>query len=242
MNRKPLIGVTPYANDNGEHYVPVGYINGLIETGCQPMVIDYQGVDAENLKKIASILDGMIFSGGVDVTPKFYGEQDWPEAGRHFCERDELEIAMFNMIYEAKKPILGICRGLQIINVAMGGSLVQHVPKIYGNALTHQQKDANPPFVHNVTISENTLTHSIFGVDNLMVNSYHHQSAARVAEGLKVTAKASDGVIEALEGTEESFLVCLQWHPEKTLGIDEYSIKPFQALAEAARKFVCAHG
>lgn len=238
MSRKPLIGVTPYSNDNGERYVPVGYIQGIIDVGCQPLVLNYQGFDEENLKKIADILDGMVFAGGKDVDPEFYGETDWPEAGSHLRERDQMEIALLKMLYADSKPILGICRGLQIINVALGGSLVQHVPKVYGNSLTHQQKSGEPPFVHEVELCEGSRVREIFGEDRIMINSYHHQSADRVAECLRVTAKAPDGVVEALEGRDERFLVCLQWHPEKTLGMDEHSIKPFKALRKAVDDYL----
>lgn len=238
MSRRPLIGVTPYVNDNGERYVPVGYINGIIEVGCQPLVINYQGCDEENLEKIAGILDGMVFSGGKDVDPEFYGETDWPEAGSHLRDRDEVEIYLLKNLYAAGKPILGICRGLQIINVALGGSLVQHVPKIYGDSLTHQQKGAEPPFVHEVEFEKGSRVREIFGQDKIMINSYHHQSADRVADALKITARASDGVVEALEGKDDRFLVCLQWHPEKTLGMDEHSIKPFKALRKAVDEYL----
>lgn len=238
MSRKPLIGVTPYTNDNGERYVPTGYIQGLIDVGCQPMVINYQGFDTENIGRIAGILDGMVFAGGKDVDPEFYGETDWPEAGSHLRERDLMEIALLKTLYADGKPILGICRGLQIINVALGGTLVQHVPKVYGDGVTHQQHTGEPPFIHEVELFEGSRVREIFGEDRIMINSYHHQSADRVADCLKITAKAPDGVVEALEGTDERFLVCLQWHPEKTLGKDEHSIKPFKALRRAVDKYL----
>jgi putative glutamine amidotransferase len=238
MSRKPLIGVTPYSHDNGERYVPTGYIQGIIEVGCQPLVINYQGFDGENLKNIAGILDGMVFAGGKDVDPAFYGETNWPEAGSHLPERDEMEIALLKMLYAEGKPVLGICRSLQIINVALGGSLVQHVPKIYGDSITHQQESGEPPFVHEVEFEAGSRVREIFGEDRIMINSYHHQSADRVAEALRITAKAPDGVVEALEGRDERFLVCLQWHPEKTLGMDEHSIKPFKALRKAVDEYL----
>ena len=193
-------------------------------------VIDYMTFDLEKLPALAEELDGMIFSGGPDVDPVRYGETDWPEAGSHVPQRDELEIRLLKLLLPKNTPVLGICRGLQIINAGMGGTLVQHVPKVYG--CVHQQEENDPPFVHEVTLTPGSRTATIFGTEKLMTNSYHHQSAREVAPGLVAVGKAGE-VIEALEMPGDRFLVCLQWHPEKTLGMDEYSILPFQALRKA---------
>lgn len=232
-NKKPIVGVTPYMHDNGERYVPEGYITGIVDTGCEPLVIDYMTVKTEDLPGIVAKLDGMVFSGGPDVDPALYGEEDWPEAGRHVKERDEIESGLVKLIKDTDMPVLGICRGLQLVNAAMGGSLVQHVPKVYGDKYKHQQKDGDPTFIHPVSITPGTRTAGIFGNTEFMIDSYHHQAAKEPAPGLVVTAKAPDGVTEALEMPGDRFFVLLQWHPEKTLYKDEYSIKPFEALKKA---------
>lgn len=231
--KKPVIGVTPYMHDDGTRYVPEGYITGIVDTGCEPYVIDYMTVKVEELPEIVAKLDGMVFSGGVDVNPEIYGEEDWPEAGRHVKERDDIETALARMLKDSDMPVLGICRGLQIVNAALGGSLVQHVPKIYGDSLKHQQKPEDPPFIHPVSITPGTRTAEIFGATEFMIDSYHHQSAKAIAPGLVVTAKAPDGCVEAIEMPGDRFFVLLQWHPEKTLYKDEYSIKAFEALRKA---------
>lgn len=229
--KKPVIGITPYRkSETGERYMPEGYVKGIEAIDCEMRVIDYMTFDLEKLPALAEELDGMIFSGGPDVDPVRYGETDWPEAGSHVPQRDELEIRLLKLLLPKNTPVLGICRGLQIINAGMGGTLVQHVPKVYG--CVHQQAENDPPFVHEVTLTPGSRTATIFGTEKLMTNSYHHQSAREVAPGLVAVGKAGE-VIEALEMPGDRFLVCLQWHPEKTLGMDEYSILPFRALRKA---------
>ncbi|MBQ4089869.1 MAG: gamma-glutamyl-gamma-aminobutyrate hydrolase family protein [Clostridia bacterium] len=231
--KKPVVGVTPYMHDDGTRYVPEGYLTGIIDTGCEPLVIDYMTVKVEELPAIVEKLDAMVFSGGVDVDPKVYGEEEWPETGRHVQERDEIEVALARMLIKTDMPVLGICRGLQIVNAALGGTLVQHVPKVYGDSLKHQQKDGDPTFIHPVSITPGSRVAEIFGETEFMIDSYHHQSAKDAAPGFEVVAKAPDGCVEALELPGDRFFVLLQWHPEKTLYKDEYSIKPFQALRKA---------
>ncbi|MGI6240010.1 MAG: gamma-glutamyl-gamma-aminobutyrate hydrolase family protein [Christensenellales bacterium] len=233
---KPLIGVTPYAKkETGERYVPEGYLKGIVDSGGTPHMIDYANFPLGALPQLADELDALVLSGGADVDPAYYGETDWPEAEKHIEKRDKLEIELFKLMFARKKPILGICRGQQVINVAMGGSLVQHVPKVYGTV--HQQDaDDQLHFWHDVEITPGSLVARVFGVETLLTNSYHHQSVACVADGLIVTARARDGVIEAMEYAGDQFVLCLQWHPEKTIGIDEYSIKPFEALRAAIRR------
>ncbi len=235
-NKKPVIGVTPYVHDNGERYVPEGYLTGIIDTGCEPYVIDFMTVKVEELPAIVEKLDGMVFSGGADVNPVIYGEEDWPEAGRHIKERDDVEYALANMLKDSDMPVLGICRGLQIVNASLGGSLVQHVPKVYGDEFKHQQKPEDPPFIHPVSLEPGSRTAEIFGATEFMIDSYHHQSAKDIAPGFKVVGRAPDGVVEAIELPGERFFVLLQWHPEKTLYKDEYSIRAFEALRDAIDK------
>lgn len=150
--KKPVIGITPYRkSETGERYMPEGYVKGIEAIDCEMRVIDYMTFDLEKLPALAEELDGMIFSGGPDVDPVRYGETDWPEAGSHVPQRDELEIRLLKLLLPKNTPVLGICRGLQIINAGMGGTLVQHVPKVYG--CVHQQEENDPPFVHEVTLT-----------------------------------------------------------------------------------------
>lgn len=231
---KPIIGVIPYERPGRkERYIPEGYLNGIIEAGGTPRTIDYVDFPLDAIETLADELDGIVFTGGKDVSPDRYGEEPWPELGMILPERDALEIPLVKAIFARKKPMLGICRGLQVINVALGGTLIQDIPRVYGTR--HEQGKSGPAFAHEVDIHPGSRLAEILGTTALMTNSYHHQSANRVAPGLMISARARDGVIEALEYPGDQFLVCLQWHPEKTLGLDEYSIKPFHALLKAAR-------
>lgn len=233
--KKPVIGLIPYVRSGSdERYTPEGYLNGVSQAGGEPRIIDYVDFPLDTVEALADALDGMVFTGGKDVDPANYGAQPWPETGPVIPARDALEIPLLRALIARGKPILGICRGLQVINVALGGTLIQHVPKVYGTV--HQQGKDSPLFSHEVDIVPGSRVAQIFGVTTLATNSYHHQSADRVAPGLVISARARDGVVEALEAPGDQFLVCLQWHPEKTLGMDEFSFKPFQALLAAVGK------
>ncbi len=233
--KRPVIGVIPYERADGSgRYVPEGYLDGVREAGGEPRYIDYVDFPLDAVEALADELDGMVFTGGKDVAPENYGELPWPELGPVLPDRDALEIPLVKAMFARKKPILGICRGLQVVNVALGGTLIQHVPKVYGT--DHQQQKDDPPFTHDVDIVPGSRTATIFGATSIRTNSYHHQSADRVAPGLVISARARDGAVEALEYAGDPFVVCLQWHPEKTLGMDEYSIKPFRALLAEIRR------
>lgn len=231
--RRPIVGLIPYdVNGTRKKYMPLGYLEGVESAGCEPYIIDYDAFELDKIDELAHMLDGMLFTGGVDVDPARYGETKWAQTGRLIPNRDRLEAALFKSFFPLNKPILGICRGQQTINVCMGGTLVQDVPTVYGTL--HQQPPGNP-FWHKIHIKPGSRVAEIFGATEFVTDSYHHQSVARVADGLEVVARADDGVIEALEMPGERFLVCLQWHPEKTLGIDSFSIKPFEALRAAIK-------
>ncbi len=236
MNR-PIIGITPYTKEDGSIYLPDGYVKGIKDIDCEMLVIDYRNFTIRALREAADKVDGMLFSGGKDVSPRFYGEEAVPEAGPFCLERDELELLLFEILRAKKKPMLGICRGQQIVNVAAGGTLYQHVPAVFGK--NHQQGSDDPPFVHEISIVPGTKTHKMFGETHIMVDSYHHQSVKDVAEGFIVTARSPEGVVEAIESTVDDFIVCLQWHPEKTLGLDEHSMKPFYEFKKAITRRMC---
>lgn len=232
--RRPIIGLI--CNERAEgaiRYLPEGYLNGVHAAGGEPRAIDYMDFSLDEIEDLADALDGIVLTGGRDVEPARYGRAPWPELGPVRLERDALEIPLIRAMLARKKPMLGICRGLQVVNVALGGTLVQHVPKVYGKS--HQQAEGGPPFAHEVDIVSGSRTAEIFGTATLLTNSYHHQSAEEVAPGLVISGRSRDGVVEALEWTGDSFLICLQWHPEKTLELDEHSIKPFRALLAEAR-------
>lgn len=226
------IGITPYRNDAGEQYIPPKYIQGIHQIGGEEIMIRYE-TPLDQLEAIVDSLDGMLFSGGVDVNPSCYGAEREPECGEPNPLRDELELALLKVCMNRKKPVLGICRGCQIINVGLGGTLVQDVPKRFSKV--HQmKKDAPSAFDHSVSIVPGTMLHEIMGGD-IMVDSYHHQCVERLADGLIPSAYAPEGFIEAYElpADGDQFLMAVQWHPEVTLDDDEYSPRIFERFKKA---------
>ena len=236
--RKVMIGLIPYKNEEGE-YVPAGYSKGVAHIGGTEVVIS-RSTSLDDIESIVGGLDGMLFTGGVDVEPTLYGAEREPESGAADAQRDALELRLLEVCMQHKTPILGICRGCQIINVGLGGTLVQHVPKRFGKV--HQMpKDAPSPFDHEVQIVPGTMLHKIMGGD-IPVDSYHHQCVDRLADGLVATAYAPEGFIEAYELPEngDQFLMAVQWHPEITLEKDVYSVRIFerflQGILDSANK------
>lgn len=162
-------------------------------------------------------VDGLIMTGGPDVLPKYYGEEPIAQIGRTFETRDEFELALVQQAIAMKKPILAICRGLQIVNVAMGGTLYQDLgaqftPSNGSPLLQHEQKAIGYSPVHHINIDKNSQLAKTFGT-RAFVNSFHHEAAKDVAEGLHVVARAEDGTIEAMEN-DDLTIQCIQWHPE----------------------------
>jgi len=238
---KPKIGVLahPAVNEHAyllNHTIGGDYILSLIEAGGLPVIIPITN-DKELLKQYADLCDGLLVPGGIDVNPICYGENPDPLIGDTNMSFDRFELDMIKMIMEQGKPVLGICRGIQIINVALGGTLYQDMALQPGNAFRHVQKEQGRPGIsHKVEIEKDSLLHQVFG-DELYVNSFHHQAIKDLGEGLKITAKAADGTVEAVEGTEYPYLTAVQWHPENFILLPEKPMLPlFVSFIEACRK------
>jgi putative glutamine amidotransferase len=176
-------------------------------------------------------LQGLLLTGGTDVDPALFGEQRHEESDAPDTARDRAELALVREALDTGIPVLAICRGMQIFNVALGGTLIQHLP----NSAQHRQPGVFA--VHPVRIAEGSLLRSITGADSYVVNSRHHQAVAKVGEGLNVAAKSDDGVIEALEHPGHSFAVAVQWHPEDRISRDPHDRKLFEAFSKQVRKF-----
>jgi putative glutamine amidotransferase len=173
-------------------------------------------------------LDGLVLSGGIDLNPKLYGEERRPEADEPNDARDALEMDLLRLAMEQNMAVLAICRGMQLVNVALGGSLHQHIPSI----ATHQRYDlAKQIPVHSVSVETGTLLAQILGNGEVAVNSRHHQAVAKLGAGLRVSARAEDGLIEGVEHIHHRFLVGVQWHPEDQAGTDHLQGGIFEAFA-----------
>ena len=219
--KKPVIGISGslIVDDAGSFagykrsYVNNDYILSVIRNGGIPFIIPFNE-NEEVIKAQMEMIDGLLLSGGQDVAPKNYGEEPTPKLGDIFPERDDFEYGLLKSALEAKKPVLGICRGSQIINTYFNGSLYQDLSYIGKDVLKHNQVNSPSMVTHSVTIDKSSKLFDIFGEEKIMVNSFHHQAVKKVGEGLVKTAKAPDGIVEAIEKTDYPFLVAVQWHPE----------------------------
>jgi putative glutamine amidotransferase len=229
---RPVIGISAYSErarwgvwDLQATLLPQNYADQVTAAGGAPVLLPpVAGVEAAVAK-----LDGLIISGGPDIDPAWYGEHAGPNTTVVRPARDAAEVALLRAALEAGTPVLGVCRGLQVMNVALGGTLVQHLPDVVG----HEGHSPNPGAMgeHKVTIGANVPSRlaAILGTGTIMVPTHHHQAIARLADGLIATAWADDGTIEAAE-MDASFALGVQWHPEA--GEDPAL---FVALIEAAR-------
>jgi len=236
----PLVGISTYVVDarwasweRRAATLPASYFELVAAAGGRPLLLPPASTAAEGpgagAEEVIAVLDGLVLTGGGDVDPEAYGEEPWPETGGVDPVRDQSEVALLDAALRADLPVLAICRGCQVLNVHLGGSLHQHVPDVVGN-LDHR----SAPLVFGeveVETVPGTKTAEVFGATTTVLCS-HHQAIRRLGRGLEVTARASDGVIEAVELPTARFVLGVQWHPEE--GMDQ---RPFDALVEAARRY-----
>jgi putative glutamine amidotransferase len=239
---RPLIGITTSnyhitGRSWGYNIAPTGYIRAVAEAGGLPVLIPV-AVDPDTLHEIYASLDGILVSGGADIDPQRYGAERNPATQQSDPERDSAEITLTRWAVDDDHPLLGICRGNQVLNVALGGTLIQDIPSLGNSPLRHDIDSGQPGghHVHEVDLDANSRLAGILGAVRLPVNSMHHQAVDRVAPGLHVTACAPDGVVEALEMPDKHFVLSVQWHPEEMVRVDD-AMKPlFRAFVEAARE------
>ncbi|MCM3710520.1 gamma-glutamyl-gamma-aminobutyrate hydrolase family protein [Sporosarcina luteola] len=229
---KPLIGITSNI-DSTAHTLQNTYIQAVIAGGGVPFIIP-TGVESD-IQQITTLLDGLIISGGGDMNPHIFNEEPVPQLGNVTPERDSIEMELVRHMLTLDKPILGICRGLQVLNVAIGGTLYQDIgSQCSSPILQHDQKAKREYQSHAVHIEKGTILDSIAASNKIMVNSFHHQALKDVPSPLVVTGKASDGIVEAVESTEHHFVVGVQWHPEALMqNADQVSMRLFEAYMKA---------
>lgn len=234
---KPRIGITTFLdNSDKKIYSSIGYnyIKSVLLAGGIPVLIPILE-DKGDLKLYVDMIDGIIFTGGEDVTPLYYNENPTKYINYTSPERDEQEIELLNEVLERRFPVLGICRGIQIINAALGGTLYQDINSQVAGSLGHSP--AQIPvhdLYHSIDIEQDTKLIDIFGVKRMQVNSFHHQSVKDLGKGLRVSALSSDGIIEAVESLDEDFLLAVQFHPEDLTVKHPHFLKLFSALIKKA--------
>jgi len=226
---RAVIGITLGDGDRpGYHSMRADYVRSLERSGALPLVLPT--LEPEHAPALLDRLDGLVLSGGVDVDPALYGRPRHPKLGRVDRERDEFELALTRHALRRDLPLLAICRGLQVLNVATGGTLIQDIPSELEGAVTHAAPGRRTRRSHPVEVASGSKLREILGVGPLSVNSFHHQAIDRLGEGLSVSGRCpGDGVIEAVEMKDRSFVLGVQWHPES------FWKEPvsFQALFEA---------
>lgn len=239
---KPIIAVTPRYDSEGKTcWQRENYLSCLGAAGAIPVILsccDGTYGSQPDFEAIVNRFDGFLFSGGADIHPGLYGEELLDCCGEIDPERDSFELPLMREALRQNKPVLGICRGQQLLNIALGGSLHQDFPSQLspGVKLNHSQEEPYAAHVHQVNVIKGTPLHKLVQLDQLSVNSMHHQAVKKLADGLHSMAVADDGIIEAVYHTEKRFVVGVQWHPEYLGMHTPESEKIFVAFVDACSK------
>jgi putative glutamine amidotransferase len=230
---KPVVGITTYLTratfgswEEETALVPADYLRAIERAGGLALLVPPR---EDAIEETLDALDGVLFSGGEDLDPKLYGQKPHPETKGVQGGRDRAELALLQAALARDMPVLAVCRGSQVLNVALGGDLVQHLPEVVGD---EKHKDTPGEYAdHDVTVEPDTRLGSLIG-DRAPVKSHHHQGFGRLGEGLRESARAEDGTLEALEDPSRRFALGVLWHPEA--GED---MRLFEALVEEARAY-----
>lgn len=234
----PKIGITldyeekPTYSKKPWYALRENYCSAVSRLGALPLPLPHE---IDKIEEYLKLIDGLIITGGAfDVSPELYGQNEKHDTVITKDKRTKFEFAMTQGAIERNIPILGICGGEQLLNVVLGGTLIQHIPDSIKNALEHEQKNPRDEAGHSVQIAISSLLYSIVGKTEMNVNSAHHQAIATPAPNTIVSATAPDGVIEAIELPSHPFCLGVQWHPE--YHVDSGDGKIFAAFVEACRK------
>lgn len=219
--KRPIIGITlDYEDDKKYSAFPYyalreNYINAVIKHGGHPILLPF---DIDSVSRYVDIIDGLILTGGnFDISPTLYGEESFHETTTLKESRTKFEWDITLQAIQKQLPILGICGGMQLLNVISGGNLIQHIPDAIDNHIGHEAKPYDATS-HSISIKEDSKLYVLSDHKNSnRVNSSHHQAVGKVGNNMKISATASDGVIEAIESSDESYMIGVQWHPEYQL-------------------------
>ena len=237
--RKPLIGITPSpaTDEHGTRYaLSPNYTEAVEAAGGVPVILPPQ---QGNVDELLDALDGVILSGGGDIRPTIYGDTEQHPAtyGIHDL-RDQFELELARKAIARDMPLLAICRGIQVLNVALGGTLIQDIADQHSDQIEHRQNRGEIPAAqpsHAVTAAPGSLLARVYGATALQTNSFHHQALREVSSELRAIARAPDGTVESVEHPGCRWLLGVQWHPEMMFRAHSEHLAPFQALVEAAR-------
>jgi putative glutamine amidotransferase len=235
VSGRPVVGLTTYVEqvrtgtwEVSAGYLPSDYFEGVIMAGGIAVLLPPQPADAESVGSLLDSLDGLVITGGYDIDPAAYGQQPHATTDEPRSARDVWEFALLRGALDRGLPVLGICRGAQVLNVAFGGTLHQHLPEVVGHS---GHRAGNGVFSRlPVQTVPGTRLAALMG-ESADASCYHHQAIDKVGDGLVVSAWDADGVVEAVEVPGEQFALAVQWHPEKTLD----DLRLFKAVVDAAR-------
>ncbi|MFC7685209.1 gamma-glutamyl-gamma-aminobutyrate hydrolase family protein [Ureibacillus sp. GCM10028918] len=229
---KPIIGITMTTN-NGQYCINEAYVKSVLQAGGIPVNIPF-GVESD-AEQLLEGIDGLLLTGGVDVHPHFFDEEPHINIGDIMLERDEVELELTEAALKKTMPIFGICRGIQLLNVALGGTLYQDINSQYEHTpILHKQNARRKEASHYIEITKGSKLHESIGKEKIAVNSFHHQALKKVPDIFEITAKASDGIIEAFEIKDYPYCVGVQWHPEEmAIAGDEHAKNLFKSFIDA---------
>lgn len=243
---KPIIGVTPDFNAGNRkdmggkeptYFLRARYMKAIEDAGGIPVVLPLLS-NKDAWRQVVAHVHGLLITGsGSDLAPELYGERQRHKFARMSRERATMELGIAKAAYRADVPTLGICGGMQSINVALGGTLYQDIPAQLKTSIDHLPAYSATKITHAIQIAPGSLLRRIAGKAHMDVNSSHHQSVKKVASNLAQTAVAPDGVIEAIEAPDRAFILGVQWHPEFLYDRDPIQRRLFQALVKAGKNF-----
>lgn len=231
--KPPLIGITTYGRDErGRYTLPGEYVDAVERAGAVPVLIPPA---PRHAARYLELVDGVVLAGGGDIDPAHYrGAANETFYGVD-TTRDALELELARRIVERRQPTLAICRGLQVLNVALGGTLIEHLPAVVGEDVLHRAPPREP-VAHAVAVVPGSRLAAIAGITECAPMSWHHQAIRTLAPGLEAVAHAPDGTIEAVEMRAHPWLIAVQWHPELTAARDPAQQRLFDALVAATQK------
>lgn len=235
--KKPIIGLTPSVDEEHNRcLVQPGYLESIDKAGGLGVMLPLTDRD-EDIARFVEICDGFLFVGGPDIEPWRYGQELLPACGEQNVQRDAMEWKLMEAALAADKPVLGICRGIQVLNTVLGGTLYQDIPSQYETELSHEMRQ--PPYnrdAHPVRVVEGTPLAELSPAQ--WVNSRHHQAILDLAPGLQIMAYAGDGIVEGVWMPQKRFVWAVQWHPEAFWEDGGMNLELFEKLVEAARSAV----
>lgn len=231
---KPIIGITcSYDYDKASYHLASAYTKAILAAGGLPVILPNLK-DTDDIKGLLNRINGLLLAGGGDVDPIFFGEEPQKACGFISPERDVFEIELTRLAVEKEYPVLGLCRGAQLLNIALGGQIYQDLEEFVASPCKHSQEAPRWYPTHSVKVESGTLLVKILSENTTRVNSFHHQSISQLAPGFRTCARSLDGVIEAVEKIGTGFALGVQWHPEYLWAKDSAQLNIFRAFVLAS--------